>query len=72
MDPLAELTAMEANTAAPTVMVPVPLILPCVAVTIAEPLDFAVARPLLEIDAIAELEILQVAELLRFWVLPSL
>ena len=46
--------------------------LPWAAVTTAEPVDKAVATPLGEIDATAELETLHVAELLRLWVLPSL
>lgn len=49
-----------------------PLIDPEVAVMTAVPFDFAVSSPLFEIVASAEFETLQVAELVRFCVLPSL
>jgi hypothetical protein len=49
-----------------------PLIDPEVAVMTAAPFDFAVSSPLFEIVASGVLETLQVAELVRFCVLPSL
>jgi hypothetical protein len=71
-DPLTEFTAMETNAADPIVTVPVPLILPWVAVITVEPFAFAVIRPVLEIDAMAGPATVHATELVRFWVLPSL
>jgi hypothetical protein len=48
-----------------TVKFAVPLAVPEVAVTTTEPCDVPVAMPLLEIDAIAELDVLHVTEVPR-------
>lgn len=70
-DGVTELTAIDTSDGGMTVRCAVPLILPCAAVITADPVDKAVAKPLGEIEATPELEMLHVAEL-RFWVLPSL
>ena len=58
-------SVMAIDTRDVTVKFAVPLTVPEVAVITTEPCDVPVARPLLEIDAIAELEVLHVTELPR-------
>ena len=63
---------IDVSVAVVTVREAVPLIEPEVAVMVTEPWPSALATPLLLIVATEMLEELQVALLVRFWVLPSL
>jgi hypothetical protein len=65
-------TAIEVNTAAVTVSVAEPLIVPEVAVMAEVPEATVVANPLLLTVAIDVADEVQVAVLLRFWVVPLL
>ena len=65
MEGLAGLTLMEVNTAAPTVKSSVPVTEPKLAEMVTVPWDTACAKPLRPIVAIALLEELQVAVLVR-------
>jgi hypothetical protein len=65
-------TEIEVNTAAVTVSVAEPLIVPDLAVIVALPCATLVARPPLLTVAIDVAEEVQVALLVRFWVVPLL
>jgi hypothetical protein len=65
-------TEIEVNTAAVTVNVAEPLIVPDLAVIVALPCATLVARPPLLTVAIDVAEEVQVALLVRFWVVPLL
>ena len=66
------MTEIEVNTAAVTVNVAEPLIVPDLAVIVALPCATLVARPPLLTVAIDVAEEVQVALLVRFWVVPLL
>ena len=68
---LAGVTAIDVTTAGVTVNVVVPLTVPEVAVMVVTPTPTVEARPVAEIVAIATLDDDQAAELVRFWVEPS-
>jgi hypothetical protein len=63
-------TAIEVNTAAVTVSAPEPLMVPDVAVMVELPCARLVANPALLTVAIVGFEDVQLAELVRFWVVP--
>jgi hypothetical protein len=65
-------TAIEVNTAAVTVNIADPLIVPEVAVIVAVPGVTLVASPTLLTVAIAVADELQLTPLVRFWVVPLL
>jgi hypothetical protein len=71
-DAVAGVTAIEVNTAAVTVNVAEPLIVPDLAVMVALPAATLVANPPLLIVAIDVAEEVQLAVLVRFWVVPLL
>jgi hypothetical protein len=62
---------MEASPAADTVNAPIPLMDPDFALTVAAPTAFPVARPELLMLTIPEGELVQLTELVRSCVLPS-
>ena len=64
-------TLIDASTGAVTVNVAVPFTPPEVAVIVEVPCALLVARPPAAMVAVAALEELHVAELVRFWVEPS-
>jgi hypothetical protein len=66
------LTAIETKEAADTTRKSVPLIDPDVAVTVAVPMAWAAARPVLLMAAMPDGEAVQVTALVRSWVVPSL
>jgi hypothetical protein len=68
---LGGVTAMETRVGVVTVSAVEPLTLPDAAVVVVVPWVTVVARPELETVAIAVADEVQVAELVRFWVLPS-
>lgn len=68
----AGVTEMEVNTAAVTVSVVEPLIVPDLAVIVADPCATPVAKPPLLIVAMVAAEELQVALLVKFCVVPLL
>ena len=70
-DELAGVTAMETRVGVVTVSVAVPLTDPEAAVIVAAPWVLLVANPVLETVATLVADEVQVAELVRFWVLPS-
>lgn len=63
---------MDVNTAAVTVSVADPLIVPEVAVMVAVPCSMVVARPVLFTVAMEVAEDVQVTLSVRFWVVPLL
>jgi hypothetical protein len=69
---LAGVTAREVNTAAVTVRVVEPLMVPDFAVIVAVPTATAEANPPLLTVAVDVADELQVAVLVRFWVVPLL
>jgi cation transport ATPase len=69
---VAGVTEIEVNTAAVTVNVAEPLIVPEVAVIVAVPCATLVAKPLPLMVAIEVAEEVHVAVLVRVWVLPLL
>ena len=70
---LAAVMVIDCSVAAVTVRANVFDVTPlCVAVMLLEPIATPVARPLLLMVATALFEEAQVAELVKFWVLPSL
>lgn len=64
--------AIELNAGGATVKVAFPETFACVAIIEHEPGDSALATPLLATVATAELDALQVADKVRFFVVPSL
>ncbi len=62
---------IEVKRAAVTVSVVVPLTVPDVAVMVEDPTVSALASPVADTVAIATLDEVQVAELVRMWLVPS-
>jgi len=72
IDAFAGDTASDTSAAAVTVRVVLPLTPDTVAVIVADPGALPVAIPVLETVAVLVFDELQLAELVRFWLLPSL
>jgi hypothetical protein len=72
IDAFAGVTDMDTSVAGVTVRVVLPLMLPEPAWIVVEPVPTEVANPAVLMVATVVAEELQVAVLVRFWVLPSL